>query len=91
MKRETPEQLQERMKAAERLIPKGRFIRHVRTGVEYIVCGHALRVGDLALMVNYSPSYGPVIVFSREVEGIRSKFVLSDGEEWPDARIAGEG
>ena len=91
MKRETPEQLQERMDAAERLVPKGRIIRHVRTGNEYLVRGHSLRVGDLALMVNYSQRVGPVIVFSREVEGIRSKFVLADGEEWPDARSNGEG
>ena len=91
MARETTEQLQERMDSAERLVPKGRIIRHVRTGGEYLVRGHSLRVGDLALMVNYSPRVGPVIVFSRELLGIRSKFVLADGEEWPDARSNGEG
>ena len=84
MTRETTEQLQARMAAAEMLVPAGRFIRHVRTGVEYLVRGHALRVGDLALMVQYSPRLGPVIVFSRDVEGIRAKFVLKSGDEWPD-------
>ncbi len=83
MKRETPNQLQVRMRAADHLVPKGRLIRHVRTGGEYMVRGHALRVGDLAPMVNYSPSTGPVIVFSRTAPDIRAKFVLVDGEDWP--------
>jgi len=84
MTRETTEQLQARIATAERLVPAGRFIRHVRTGVEYLVRGHALHVGDLALMVQYSPRFGPVIVFSRDVDGIRAKFVLTGGDEWPE-------
>ena len=83
MKRETPEQLQVRMRAADHLVPQGRFIRHVRTGGEYIVRGHSLRVGDLAPLVNYSPRTGAVIIFSRAVADIQAKFVLSDGEDWP--------
>jgi biotin carboxylase len=84
MQRETTEQLQARMNAAERLVPAGWFIRHVRTGGEYLVRGHSLRVGDLALMVNYSPRFGPVIVFSRTVDDIRAKFVLAGGNPWPE-------
>jgi hypothetical protein len=83
MKRETPEQLQARMRAANQLVPAGRCLRHVRTGGEYIVQGHCLREGDLALMVLYRPLTGPCIVFSRTVEGIRAKFVIADGENWP--------
>ena len=85
MKRETPDQLLYRMHAADRLVPRHSIIRHVKTGAEYFVRGHSLRVGDLALMVNYSTRPGYDIVFSREVESIRAKFVLADGEEWPDA------
>ncbi|MEO0720841.1 MAG: hypothetical protein AAFY43_01695 [Pseudomonadota bacterium] len=83
MKRETPEELKARMKDANHLVPVGRFIRHVRTGNEYIVRSHSLRVGDLAPLVNYSPATGTVIVFSQDVAGIQAKFVMSDGEDWP--------
>ena len=83
MKRETPEELQVRMRAANHLVPAGRIIRHVRTGGEYIVRGHSLRVGDLAPLVQYSPLTGPVIVFSRVVTDVQAKFVISDGEDWP--------
>lgn len=83
MKRETPEQLQVRMRAANHLVPAGRVIRHVRTGGEYVVQGHALRVGDLAPMVNYRPLTGPAVVFSRTASDIQAKFVISDGEDWP--------
>lgn len=84
MKRETPKQLRMRMLAAQALVPQGRSIRHVRTGGEYIVRSHCLRVGDLAPMANYSPVFGPVIVFSRTAQDIQAKFVLMDGEPWPD-------
>lgn len=83
MKRETPEELQVRMRAANHLVPAGRVIRHVRTGGEYIVRGHSLRVGDLAPLVQYSPLVGPVVVFSRAVADVQAKFVLSDGDAWP--------
>lgn len=83
MKRETPEQLQVRMRAANHLVPQGRIIRHVRTGGEYMVRGHSLRVGDLAPLVNYAPVTGPVIVFSRLATDIQAKFVLAAGEDWP--------
>lgn len=83
MKRETPQELEIRMRCANHLVPQGRVIRHVRTGGEYMVRGHALRVGDLALIVNYAPITGPVIVFSREAFEVQAKFVLSDGDEWP--------
>lgn len=82
MKRESTEQLTARMRHAQCLVPQGFFIRHVRTSGEYIVRGHCLRVGDLAPMVNYSPSTGPVVVFSRTVEDIRAKFVRMDGKDW---------
>ena len=83
MKRETTEQLMVRMRYAQDLVPQGLVIRHVRTGGEYMVRGHCLRVGDLAPMVNYSPLTGPVVVFSRVVSDIRAKFVRMGGEEWP--------
>lgn len=83
MRRETPEELQARMRAADHLVPQGRVIRHVRTGGEYMVRGHSLRVGDLALLVQYSPMTGPVIVFSRPVFDVQAKFVLADGQDWP--------
>ena len=82
MKRETPRELQIRMRAAAHLVPAGYNIRHVRTGGEYIVRGHSLRVGDLAPMVNYSPMNGPVIVFSRVAADVQAKFVRMDGKEW---------
>jgi len=82
MKRETPEELSLRMKAAQHLVPAGYAIRHVRTGGEYIVRGHSLRVGDLMPMANYSPLTGPVIVFSRAAEDVQKKFVRIDGKDW---------
>jgi len=82
MKRETPEQLKFRMQMVEHMVPAGSLIRHVRTGGEYIVAGHCLRVGDLGLMVNYRPRTGPVITFSREATAVQSKFVLMSGDEW---------
>lgn len=82
MKRETPQELQVRMRAAAHLVPSGCNIRHVKTGGEYIVRGHSLRVGDLAPMVNYSPLTGPVIVFSRVAADVQAKFVRMDGEDW---------
>jgi hypothetical protein len=84
MIRETSRQLMIRMMHAQDIVPPGRFIRHVRTGGEYIVKGHSLRVGDLAPMVEYSPLFGPVVVFSRNAHDIRRKFVLMDGDPWPD-------
>lgn len=86
MKRESPQELQIRMQAANHLVPKGIVIRHVRTGGEYIVAGHSLRVGDLAGMVQYRPLTGPVIEFSREATGIQAKFVRADGEDWRDLK-----
>jgi len=82
MKRETPQELQLRMQAAEHLVPTGKHIRHVRTGGEYVVRGHCLRVGDLMPMVNYAPLTGPVIVFSRAARDVQSRFVRMDGEDW---------
>ena len=82
--RETMEQLEHRMLAAERLVPVGCGIRHVKSGGEYLVTGHAVRVGDLALMVQYSPRHNTGVVFSREVAAIRAKFVRCDGEEWSE-------
>lgn len=82
MKRETPQELQVRMRAAEHMVPAGKHIRHVRTGGEYVVRGHCLRVGDLMPMVNYSPLTGSVIVFSRAAQEVQSKFVRMDGEDW---------
>ena len=61
---------------------KGAVIRHVRSGGEYIVVGHALRVGDLAGMVQYQPTTGPVVTFSREAAAIQAKFVRASGDEW---------
>ena len=85
MKRETTEELQARMQAARNLVPAGLLMRHRRTGTQYVVRGHSLRAGDLRALVQYAASYGPVIVFSREIDEVRAKFELSDGERWPDA------
>ena len=82
MKRETPEQLQARMKFAMDRVPQGQIIRHARTGGEYMVRGHALRAGDLFPMVNYSPVTGPVVVFCRTITDIQAKFVFADGRDW---------
>ena len=84
MKRETHDELQARIQAADNLVPAGRFIRHIRTGNEYLVRGHSLRSNDLTALVLYSPKYGPSIVFSREVGDVLTKFELSDGERWPE-------
>lgn len=85
-KRESQSELQIRMQAANHLVPKGIIIRHVRTGGEYIVAGHSLRVGDLAGMVQYRPLTGPVVEFSREAKSIQAKFVRTDGEDWSDIK-----
>jgi hypothetical protein len=81
MARETTQELMVRMQIAEHMVPSGYAIRHVRTGGEYIVHGHALRVGDLTPMVSYSPFLGTV-VFSRAVDDVQAKFVRIDGMEW---------
>jgi hypothetical protein len=82
MNRETTQELMARMRIAEHLVPAGYAIRHVRTGGEYMVRGHSLRVGDLTPMVSYSPLTGPVIVFSRAAQDVQRKFVRVDGNEW---------
>ena len=82
MKRMTTDELVDRMKIAEKMVPQGFTIRHVRTGQEYMVRGHAMRVGDLELLVQYSPLAGSVVVFSRPVSEIQAKFVRRDGEHW---------
>lgn len=81
-KRETTGQLMARMKYAADIVPAGFTARHVKTGGEYMVRGHCLRLGDLEPMVNYSPLTGPVVVFSRPVMDFRAKFVRCDGVEW---------
>jgi len=90
MKRESIEELQARMCAANRLVPQGRIIRHVRTGNEYIVRGHALRVGDLVPLVAYSPVSDTVVVFSRALQDIQAKFVMSTGDVWPVLKGTGQ-
>ena len=89
MKRETTQELMVRMQIAEHMVPSGYAIRHVSTGGEYMVDGHALRVGDLTPMVNYSPRLGPVVVFSRAVEDVQAKFVRIDGMEWKSPQSMG--
>ena len=70
------------MWSAHLAVANGQMIRHVSTGGEYVVRGHSLRVGDLAPLVHYSPLLKGVVVFSRTVEAIQSKFVRMDGEDW---------
>ena len=82
MKRLTDDQLMKLMIVSQDMVPAGYVIRHVRTGAEYMVRGHALRVGDLGLLVNYSPLTGPVVIFCRTAADIRAKFVRSDGKAW---------
>jgi len=85
MKRETPEELHERMQEAEKLVPRGRLIRHVKSGGQYVVRGHSLREDDLEALVNYSPRIGLVIVFSRPLKEVQDRFVLWNGQDWPTA------
>lgn len=82
MPRETERQLQVRMLAAEHMVPKGYRIRHVRSGAEYMVHSHALRIGDLETLVNYASIAGPMIMFSRKLSEVQAKFVRVDGEDW---------
>lgn len=76
------DELMVRMQAAENMVPQGYAIRHVKTGGEYMVKSHSLRVGDLMPLVNYAPLVGPVVVFARAVTEVQSKFVRVDGKEW---------
>jgi hypothetical protein len=82
MKKETTQELTVRMQIAMHMVPTGYAIRHVRTGSEYMVQGHALHVGDLTPMVSYCPLADPVVVFSRAVKDVQAKFVRIDGKEW---------
>jgi len=82
MTRLTTDQLTDRMKIAQTIVPQGFVIRHVRTGYDYMVRGHSLRVGDLELLVQYSPLFGPIVIFSRTLSEIQAKFVRHDGQRW---------
>ena len=84
MRRETPEELQQRIADADRKLPQGRFIRHVKSGGEYLVCGHTLRESDLETLVIYSPKFEPAFSFARPLQEVIAKFVLSDGEQWTE-------
>jgi len=82
MTRLTTDQLVDRMRVAQTTVPEGFVIRHVRTGYDYMVRGHSLRVGDLELLVQYSPLFGPIVIFSRTLSEIQAKFVRHDGQRW---------
>lgn len=88
MRRETHEELTARMLEADRLAPKGYWMRHVKSGDLYIIAGHSLRENDLEALVHYRPKFGPAIYFSRPLKEVHARFVLANGDEWPLAEAS---
>lgn len=83
MKRLTEFGLLSRMEAANRMVPKGHAIQHVRSRAFYMVRGHSLRSSDLEMMVHYVPqSVDGGVMFSRSAVEIQEKFVRVSGEPW---------